>query len=157
MVLSILGSQSYLGCCYQKVEPSLFFSPGSVSLGQSILFGLLLSEGKTFSFFFTWLCLSWVVSPIWLLLPEGRTFVFFSYLILSLLGIQSYLGCCYLKAEPFLFFHLILSLLGSQSYLGCYLKAEPFLFFYLVFSLLSGRSYFDQSYLLYISECTTKI
>ena len=33
MVLSILGSQSYLGCCYQKVKPSPFFSPGSVSLG----------------------------------------------------------------------------------------------------------------------------
>ena len=66
MVLSILGSQSYLGCCYQKVEPSLFFSPGSVSLGQSILFGLLLSEGKTFSFFF--------------------------HMALSLLGSQSYLA-----------------------------------------------------------------
>ena len=79
MVLSILGSQSYLGCCYQKVEPSLFFSPGSVSLGWSILFGLLLSEGKTFSFFFF-------------------------HMSLSLLGSQSYLGCCYLKAEPSLFF-----------------------------------------------------
>ena len=39
MVLSILGSQSYLGCCYQKVEPSLFF--------------------------FSWFCLSWLVNPIW--------------------------------------------------------------------------------------------
>ena len=39
VVLSILGSQSYLCCCYLKVEPSLFF--------------------------FTWFCLSWVVNPIW--------------------------------------------------------------------------------------------
>ena len=49
------------------------------------------------------------------------------------------MGCCYLKAEPFLFFHLVLSLLGSQSYLGCcYLKAKPFLVFYLVLSLLGS-------------------
>ena len=67
------------------------------------------------------------------------------YLILSLLGSQSYMGCCYLKAEPFLFFHLVLSLLGSQSYLDCcYLKAEPFIlffsffFFHLVLSLLGS-------------------
>ena len=49
------------------------------------------------------------------------------------------MGCCYLKAEPFLFFHLVLSLLGSQSYLGCcYLMAKPFLVFYLVLSLLGS-------------------
>ena len=49
------------------------------------------------------------------------------------------MGCCYLKAEPFLFFHLVLSLLGSQSYLGCcYLKAKPFLVFYLVLFLLGS-------------------
>ena len=59
LVLSLLGSQSYLGCCYLKAEPFFFFSPGSASLVQSVLFGLLLSKGST------WLCLSWVVSPIW--------------------------------------------------------------------------------------------
>ena len=69
-------------------------------------------------------------------LSEGRTFPFF-HLVLSLLGSQSYLGCCYLKAEPFPFFHLVLSLLGSQSYLGCcYLKAEPFFFFFFFFHLV---------------------
>ena len=65
-ILSLLGSQSYMGCCYLKAEPFLFFSPGSVSLGQSVLFGLLLSEGRTFHsffffFFFIWFCLSWGV------------------------------------------------------------------------------------------------
>ena len=62
------------------------------------------------------------------------------HLILSLLGSQYYMGCCYLKAEPFLFFHLVLSLLGIQSYLDCcYLKAEPFiLFFFFFFFFQSG-------------------
>ena len=50
---------------------------GVLSLEYSILFGLLLSEGKTFLFF---------------------------HMVLSILGSQSYLGCCYLKVEPFLFF-----------------------------------------------------
>ena len=70
---------------------------GVLSLEYSILFGLLLSEGKTFLFF---------------------------HVVLSILGSQSYLCCCYLKVEPSLFFfHLVLSLLGGQSYLGCcYLK-----------------------------------
>ena len=54
---------------------------GVLSLGYSILFGLLLSEGKTFLFFF-----------------------FFFHMVLSLLGSQSYLGCCYQKVEPSLFF-----------------------------------------------------
>ena len=35
-----------------------------LSLGYSILFGLLLSEGKTL-LFFKWFYLSSVVSPIW--------------------------------------------------------------------------------------------
>ena len=51
------------------------------------------------------------------------------------------MGCCYLKAEPFLFFHLVLSFLGSQSYLDCcYLKAEPFILFsfFLFFFFSSG-------------------
>ena len=67
MVLSILGSQSYLGCCYQKVEPSLFFFQLVLSLlvGQSYLGCCYLKEKPFLFFFFTWLCLSWVVSPIW--------------------------------------------------------------------------------------------
>ena len=67
----------------------------------------------------------------WQMLKITRTFPFF-HLVLSLLGSQSYLGCCYLEAKPFgFFFHLVLSLLGSQSSLGCcYLKAEPFFIFY---------------------------
>ena len=36
-VLSLLGSQSFFGCCYLKNR----------------------------IFIFTWFCLSWVVSPIW--------------------------------------------------------------------------------------------
>ena len=90
-------------------------------------------------FNFTWFCLSWVVNPIWAVVIWRQNLSFFFHLVLSLLGSQSYLGCCYLKAEPFLFFHLVLSLLGSQSYLGCcYLKAKPFLFFYLVLSLMGS-------------------
>ena len=50
---------------------------GVLSLGYSILFGLLLSEGKTFLFF---------------------------HMVLFILDSQSHLGCCYLKVEPFLFF-----------------------------------------------------
>ena len=59
--------------------------PGVLSLGYSVPFGLLLSKGRTFPFF---------------------------HLVLSLLVSQSYLGCCYLKEKPFLFFiHMALSLL----------------------------------------------
>ena len=59
--------------------------PGVLSLGYSVLFGLLLSEGKTFLFF---------------------------HMVLFILDSQSYLGCCYLKEKPFLFFiHMALSLL----------------------------------------------
>ena len=43
LVLSLLGSQSYLGCSYLKAEPVLFFSPGSVSLGFSSYGKLILS------------------------------------------------------------------------------------------------------------------
>ena len=55
-----------------------FFSPGSVSLGQSVLLGPLLSEGRTFPVSFD--------------------------LALSLLGSQPYLGSSYLKEEPCLFY-----------------------------------------------------
>ena len=104
-------------------------SPSSVSLEKSVVCGLLLSEGRAFPFF-TWFCLSWVVSPIWAVVIWRQNLSFFFHLVLSLLGSQSCLGCCYLKAEPFPFFHLVLSLLGSQSYLDfCYLKAKSFLFF----------------------------
>ena len=66
---------------------------------------------------------------MWVVVIWRQNLSFFFYLVLSLLGSQSYLGCSYLKAEPFLVFHLVLSPLGSQSYLGCcYLKAKPFLF-----------------------------
>ena len=97
--------------------------PGVLSLGYSVPFGLLLSKGRTFPFF---------------------------HLVLSLLVSQSYLGCCYLKEKPFLFFYSYGSVpLGSQSYLGCcYLKAEPFLFFtwFLVSPICCT-----------FAECTTKI
>ena len=104
-------------------------SPSSVSLEKSVVCGLLLSEGRAFpfftwfclswvvspiwavviwrqnlSFFFTWLCLSWVVSPIWAVVIWRQNLSFFFHLVLSLLGSQPYLGCCYLKAEPFPFF-----------------------------------------------------
>ena len=112
----LLGNQSLITCLISMREEPVFLSffrlvlspcsPDSVSLGQSVLFGLLLSKGRTFLFFFF-------------------------HQVLSLLCSQSYLGCCYLKAELFFFFHQVLSLLGSQSYLGCcYLKAEPFFFFF---------------------------
>ena len=82
-----------------------FFSPGSVSLVQSVLFALLLSEGRTFPFF---------------------------HLVLPLLGSQSYLGCCYLKAEPFFFFffffHLVLSLLGSLFILDSFFFQNKLVF-----------------------------
>ena len=82
---------------------------------------------------------------------KAETFPFF-HLVLSLLGSQSYLGCCYLKAETFLSFHLVLSLLGSQSYLSCcYLKAEPFPFFYLVLSLLGSCFILDCAFFLMIN------
>ena len=59
------------------------------SLGQSVLNYLFyLSEGRTFTFFifnFVRFC-----HPV--------------HLVLFLLGSQSNLGSCYLKAEPFLFF-----------------------------------------------------
>ena len=52
-VLSLLCSQSYLGCCYLKSE--LFF------------------------FFFTRFCLSWVVSPIWAVVISRQNLSFFSF------------------------------------------------------------------------------
>ena len=78
-------------------------SPSSVSLEKSVVCGLLLSEGRAFPFF-TWFCLSWVVSPIWAVVIWRQNLSFFFHLVLSLLGSQSFLGCCYLKAEPFPFF-----------------------------------------------------
>ena len=105
-----------------------FFSPCCLSWVVSPIWTVVIWR-QNLSFFSTWFCLSWVVSLFELLLSERRTFFIF-HLVLSLLGSQSYLSCCYLRAEPSPFFHLVLFLLGSQSYLGCcYLNAEPFLFF----------------------------
>ena len=50
LVLSLLGSQSYLGCCYLKAEPFPFF---------------------------TWFCLSWVVSSIWAVVIWRQNLSFF--------------------------------------------------------------------------------
>ena len=133
-----------MGCCYLKAQHS-FFSSGSVSLWQSVLIGLLLSESRTFPFFL--LALSFgSQSYLDCFYLKAEPFLFF-LLALSLLGSQSYLGYCYLKAELSLFFSWF-CLLGSQSYLDCfYLKAEPFLFFLLALSLLGCQSYLGCCYL----------
>ena len=120
----LLGNQSLITCLISMREEPVFLSffrlvlspcsPDSVSLGQSVLFGLLLSKGRTFlfffftrfylscvvsliwavviskqnfSFFFTRFCLSWVVSPIWAVVISRQNLSFFSFhLALSLLG-----------------------------------------------------------------------
>ena len=46
MVLSLLGGQSYLGCCYLKQEPFFFFPCGSVSGSLLILDSAFLSYNK---------------------------------------------------------------------------------------------------------------
>ena len=103
-----------------------YFLP-TLSGNQSLVTWLISvrEEPSFFNFFPDFVIRMWAVD-IW-----KQNLSFFSFhLVLSLLGSQFCLGCCYLKAEPFLFFHLALPLLGSQSYLGCcYLKAEPFPFF----------------------------
>ena len=43
LVLSLLGSQSYLGCCYLKAELFFFFPSGSVSGSLFILDSAFLS------------------------------------------------------------------------------------------------------------------
>ena len=85
----LLGYQSLITCLISVRKEQVFLSffrlilspcsRDSVSLGQSVLFGLLLSKGRTFLFFFF-------------------------HQVLSLLGSQSYLCCCYLKTELFFFF-----------------------------------------------------
>ena len=80
LVLSLLGSQSYLGYCYLKAEPFFFL--------------LVLSP----------LCIEYYLGCCYL---KVESFLFFFLLVPSLLGSQSYLGCCYLKKEPLLFFHLV--------------------------------------------------
>ena len=91
---------------------------------------------QNLSFFFTWFCLSRVVSPIWAVVIWRQNLSFFFHLVLSLSGSQSYLGCGYLKAEPFFFFTWFCLSWVVMSYLGCcYLKAEPFLFFFTWFCL----------------------
>ena len=55
LVLSLLGSQSYLGCCFLEAKP--------------------------FRFFFTWFCLSWVVSFIWAVVIWRQNLFYFYFLI----------------------------------------------------------------------------
>ena len=64
----LLGNQSLVTCLFAMREEPVFLSffrlvlspcsPDSVSLGQSVLFGLLLSQGRTFLFFLFHLALS---------------------------------------------------------------------------------------------------
>ena len=102
-----------------------YFLP-TLSGNQSLVAWLIsVREEPSFLYFFPGFVIRMWVVVIW-----RQNLSFFFHLVLSLMGSQFCLGCCYLKAEPFPFFHLVLSLLGSQSYLGCcYLKAEPFPFF----------------------------
>ena len=69
LFLSLLGSQSYLGCCYRREEPFLFF---------------------------TWFCLPRVVSPTWAVVIWRQNLSFFN-LVLSLLGCWFILDCAFLS------------------------------------------------------------
>ena len=102
-----------------SIEPNAsLISPGSVSLGQSILFGLQLSEGRTFPFFSPG-----SVSPgqsvlFGLLLSEGRIFPFFSPGSVSL-GQSVLFGLLLSEGKTFPFFYLVLSLMVSCFILDC--------------------------------------
>ena len=110
-----------------REEPSFWiFSPI-----LSFVCELLLSESRTFPFFSTWLCLSWVVSSVWAVVTSRQNLSFFLFTWFYLSWVVSSVWAFVIWRQNLsFFFHLALPLLGSQSYLGCcYLKAEPFLFF----------------------------
>ena len=113
----LFGYQSLITCLISVREQPLFFwsgSSGSVSLLKSVLFRLQLSE--------------------------GRTFPFFSLLVLSPLYSEYYLGCCYLKAESFLFFSSSSVSLRQSILFGLFLSEERTFPFFSPGSVSLGQS-----------------
>ena len=113
----LLGNQSLITCLISMREEPVFLSffrlvlspcsPDSVSLGQSVLFGLLLSKGRTFLFFFSPGFISLVQSVLFgLLLSQSRTFLFFSPGSVSL-GQSVLFGLLLSQGRTFLFFLFI--------------------------------------------------
>ena len=167
LVLPLLCSQSYLGCCYLKAAPGSvslgqsvlfrlllsegrnfpFFSPGSVSLGQSVLFELLLSEGRTFPFFSLGSVSLGQSVLFGLLLSEGRTFPFFSPGSVSL-GQSVLFGLLLSEGRTFLFFYLVLSILGSLFILDSFLFQNK-----LVFSMNLSKIKFTRLDCTYLFLC----
>ena len=71
---TLLGNQSLITWFISvREEPSFL----NFFLVLSFVCELLLSEGRTFPFFFTWFCLSWVVSPIWAVVIWRQNLSFF--------------------------------------------------------------------------------
>ena len=118
-------------------------SPSSVSLEKSVVCGLLLSEGRAFPFF-TWFCLSWVVSPIWaVVIWRQNLSLFFTWFCLSwvvspvwavviwrqnlslfftrfcLSWVVSPIWAVVIWRQNLSFFYLVLSLFGSCFILDC--------------------------------------
>ena len=102
-----------------REEPSFFnFFPVIRIRAVANLFGLLLSAGRTFPFFFTWFCLSWVVSPIWaVVIWRQNLSLFFTWFCLS--WVVSPIWTVVIWRQNLSFFYLVLSLFGSCFILDC--------------------------------------